>query len=349
MLDFARCMRENGVDMPDPQFEGGRVTHADRRRRGEVDPDEDARRREGVREVPRRDQAARDVRRGQGGVQARRRWRTRAACASTASTCPTRRSTRTAARRSRLGHGHRTRSRPKFQTAAEGLRDTLPMGRQTTAGEDGSDEARSRLAGGAAVAAVAVGRRAGGRRRPEPARPRSRPPRARPRRSSGATSSTARTSPGTLGYADPGTLAAGVAGTLTGLREPGSRRHARALAVRGRRRAGRVPALRRRCRPGATSTPGMTDGEDVRQLERNLRALGYDPGDVDDDWDWETTDGGRGLPARPRARRRRHARPRRGRVPAGRDRGSARPKATVGDQVSPGPAAGGDLLDRSGS
>ena len=34
----------------------------------------------------------------------------------------------------------------------------------------------------------------------------------------------------------------------------------------------------------------MTDGEDVRQLERNLRALGYDPGDVDDDWDWETTD-----------------------------------------------------------
>ena len=33
----------------------------------------------------------------------------------------------------------------------------------------------------------------------------------------------------------------------------------------------------------------MTDGEDVRQLERNLSALGYDPGTVDDDWDWETT------------------------------------------------------------
>ena len=33
----------------------------------------------------------------------------------------------------------------------------------------------------------------------------------------------------------------------------------------------------------------MTDGEDVRQLERNLRALGHDPGTVDDDWDSETT------------------------------------------------------------
>ncbi|WP_028067056.1 hypothetical protein [Solirubrobacter soli] len=26
MLDFAKCMRSNGVDMPDPQFNGGRVT-----------------------------------------------------------------------------------------------------------------------------------------------------------------------------------------------------------------------------------------------------------------------------------------------------------------------------------
>jgi multidrug efflux pump subunit AcrA (membrane-fusion protein) len=36
---------------------------------------------------------------------------------------------------------------------------------------------------------------------------------------------------------------------------------------------------------------GMADGEDVRQLERNLRALGHDPGDmtVDDEWDWATT------------------------------------------------------------
>ena len=38
--------------------------------------------------------------------------------------------------------------------------------------------------------------------------------------------------------------------------------------------------------------PGMDDGEDVRQLERNLRALGCDPdGDmtVDEEWTWATT------------------------------------------------------------
>ena len=38
--------------------------------------------------------------------------------------------------------------------------------------------------------------------------------------------------------------------------------------------------------------PGMDDGEDVRQLERNLRALGSDPAatsTVDDEWDWATT------------------------------------------------------------
>jgi hypothetical protein len=26
MLDYARCMRDNGIDMPDPQFDGGRIT-----------------------------------------------------------------------------------------------------------------------------------------------------------------------------------------------------------------------------------------------------------------------------------------------------------------------------------
>ena len=96
---------------------------------------------------------------------------------------------------------------------------------------------------------------------------------------------------GTLGYAGAGTLVAGAAGTLTSLRAAG--------AVVGRGEAlyelddapaaflfyGRLPAWR-------DFTPWMDDGEDIRQLERNLRALGDDPyGDltVDDEWDWATT------------------------------------------------------------
>ena len=70
-----------------------------------------------------------------------------------------------------------------------------------------------RLAGGAAVAAgLVVAGRARRRRRRAAARRRAATPRGPPRRSSGATSSTARALAGTLGYADPGTLAAGVAG-----------------------------------------------------------------------------------------------------------------------------------------
>jgi peptidoglycan hydrolase-like protein with peptidoglycan-binding domain len=96
---------------------------------------------------------------------------------------------------------------------------------------------------------------------------------------------------GTLGYADTSTLAAGATGTLTGLRDPG------AVVTRGHSLYdvdnapaafllyGELPAWR-------DFDPGMTDGEDVRQLERNLRALGHDPDHdmtIDDDWDWATT------------------------------------------------------------
>jgi multidrug efflux pump subunit AcrA (membrane-fusion protein) len=93
---------------------------------------------------------------------------------------------------------------------------------------------------------------------------------------------------GTLGYADSGTLAAGAAGTITRLRKEGSvvRRGRSLYSLDGHPAAwllyGELPAWR-------DLEPGMTDGADVRQLERNLRALGYEPGDVDGHWDADTT------------------------------------------------------------
>jgi peptidoglycan hydrolase-like protein with peptidoglycan-binding domain len=96
---------------------------------------------------------------------------------------------------------------------------------------------------------------------------------------------------GTLGYADTSTLVAGAAGILTGLRDPGSvvtRGHS-LYDVDGAPAAfllyGELPAWR-------DFSPDMTNGDDVRQLERNLRALGHDPDHdmtIDDDWDWATT------------------------------------------------------------
>jgi peptidoglycan hydrolase-like protein with peptidoglycan-binding domain len=96
---------------------------------------------------------------------------------------------------------------------------------------------------------------------------------------------------GTLGYADDAALHAGAEGTLTRLRDPGGvvSRGESLYSVDGRAAAwllyGGLPAWR-------DFTPGMEDGADVRQLERNLRALGADPdGDltVDETWDWATT------------------------------------------------------------
>jgi hypothetical protein len=93
---------------------------------------------------------------------------------------------------------------------------------------------------------------------------------------------------GTLGYADEGTVDAGLSGVLTRLPDAGSvitRGHS-LYDVDDKPAAfllyGDLPAWR-------DLAPGMSDGEDVRQLERNLKALGYDPGEVDDDWDSDTT------------------------------------------------------------
>jgi peptidoglycan hydrolase-like protein with peptidoglycan-binding domain len=116
--------------------------------------------------------------------------------------------------------------------------------------------------------------------------------------STGATASVERRSlvdrdtvDGTLGYADASTLVAGVSGVLTGMRDPGSvvtRGHS-LYEVDGAPAAfllyGELPAWR-------DLASGISDGEDVRQLERNLRALGHDPDHdmaIDDHWDWATT------------------------------------------------------------
>jgi peptidoglycan hydrolase-like protein with peptidoglycan-binding domain len=96
---------------------------------------------------------------------------------------------------------------------------------------------------------------------------------------------------GTLGYADAYTLLAGATGTITRLRDPGAlvRRGQSLYDVDDAAAAwlfyGALPAWR-------DFSPGMTDGADVRQLERNLRALGYDPDHdmtIDDDWTAATT------------------------------------------------------------
>ena len=96
---------------------------------------------------------------------------------------------------------------------------------------------------------------------------------------------------GTLGYADVSKLAAGAAGTLTAIRDSGSvvRRGRSLYDIDDEPAAwllyGPLPAWR-------DFNPWMSDGEDVRQLERNLRALGYDPDHdmtIDDDWTSATT------------------------------------------------------------
>jgi peptidoglycan hydrolase-like protein with peptidoglycan-binding domain len=96
---------------------------------------------------------------------------------------------------------------------------------------------------------------------------------------------------GTLGYADGSPLRAAASGTLTGIREPGDvvRRGESLYDLENEPAAwllyGSLPAWR-------DFTPYMEDGDDILQLERNLRALGYDPyGDmtVDDEWGWATT------------------------------------------------------------
>lgn len=95
---------------------------------------------------------------------------------------------------------------------------------------------------------------------------------------------------GTLGYSDTRTLAAAGAGTVTALRAEGStvRRGQALYWVDGKPVTlmyGAVPMWR----PLDASS---ADGRDIRELEWNLVALGYDPRrdiDIDGEWDWATT------------------------------------------------------------
>ena len=129
----------------------------------------------------------------------------------------------------------------------------------------------------AAVAAVALAGGSGGASGPEP-----------PAKATG-TGTVARrtlaervTVEGTIGYAGETAVLARLSGTVTALPAVGDvvRRGERLYALAGEPvllMYGAVPAYR-------TLAEGVSDGEDVEQLERNLAALGYEPGTVDEDF-----------------------------------------------------------------
>jgi peptidoglycan hydrolase-like protein with peptidoglycan-binding domain len=93
---------------------------------------------------------------------------------------------------------------------------------------------------------------------------------------------------GTLGFAATHTVAAPAAGTITRLRGEGAivRRGRSLLSIDAEATGWVLYGTRPMYRDLG---PGVSDGGDVRQLERNLVALGYDPGTVDADWTSATT------------------------------------------------------------
>jgi peptidoglycan hydrolase-like protein with peptidoglycan-binding domain len=95
---------------------------------------------------------------------------------------------------------------------------------------------------------------------------------------------------GTLGYDDAEALYAPAMGMVTALREPGTVvRRGQALYWLNGRPVTLLYGAMPMHRPLDASSD---DGRDIRELERNLVELGYDPdGDVeiDREWDWATT------------------------------------------------------------
>jgi multidrug efflux system membrane fusion protein len=90
------------------------------------------------------------------------------------------------------------------------------------------------------------------------------------------------TATGTIGYAGETTVLARLSGTVTALPAIGDviRRGERLYALAGEpvpAMYGAVPAYR-------TLAEGVSEGKDVEELERNLAALGYEPGTVDEDF-----------------------------------------------------------------
>jgi len=96
------------------------------------------------------------------------------------------------------------------------------------------------------------------------------------------------TATGTIGYAGETTVLARLSGTVTALPAIGDviRRGKPLYAMAGEPvllMYGSVPAYR-------TLADGVSDGKDVEQLEANLAALGYEPGTVDEDFTYTTTE-----------------------------------------------------------
>jgi multidrug efflux system membrane fusion protein len=115
-----------------------------------------------------------------------------------------------------------------------------------------------------------------------------------PSSSSGATGTVERrtlaerlTATGTIGYADESTSLGRHSGTVTALPAVGAviRRGETLYAIDGEP----VPLLYGAVPSYRTLVAGVAGGKDVEQLKRNLRALGYEPGTVDEEFTYATT------------------------------------------------------------
>ena len=236
MLEFASCMREHGVDMPDPDFSGGGARMQFRAGAGGVDPESPTfqKAQEACQEIleeafgdgPGFSGRRRTVRRT-GHEQ--RRWLVRRSPS-----------------RARRGRPRRRRCRASSFPRVGGL------GRRG----DGCDDRRSaRNRGGRRAANLVLVRRRGRDAR-------------------------------VCGRAHAGGIGAGNRDATS---RRGVGRHPGPVAVR-RERARASACSTGRCRCGAGSALGVSDGADVEQLERNLVELGHDPGGmtVDEEFDADT-------------------------------------------------------------